>query len=420
MEIKTSVFKRAARLKATRQVGSDGQPKKLKVRGGWIYRLRYVDQDGKPCTRERGFFALKSQARDAMNIAVAELTKTGGNIRGGERMTFNQLTDLCEKAFYKPAVIRNGEKISGVRSLKPVQSHIKHLREYFGPRLISAITPQSLMDYRDKRMEPQPAKAPGGELIQLKIATIHRELSVMRRMMRHAHRNEWVIRDVFYNAEGLFKISLEPSRNRILTDAEESRLIAACDADWTRTYTRTRHGKTEQITATYTSEVPHLKAAIYLALDSALRRGEIIKLAWNDIDFENGLIRILSSNTKTEKPRIVPLSDRSARVLEQLRITSAIRPFPFTDMKSAFARVKEIAGIEDLHFHDLRATAGDRMSKKYTLSTVAKIMGHQRIETTQKHYVGNEVDTVLQVKRWLDVTNDQLTSGNGLESQAVN
>lgn len=405
MEIKTAVFKRSARLKKTKGIRNDGQPKTIKARGGWVYRLRYIDQNGKPCTRERGFFDMKSHAKDAMNKAVIELAKTGGKVRHGERMTFNDLADICEEAIYKPAVIRNGEKISGVKSLKPVLSNLKHLRSYFGPRLISSITPQSLMDYRDKRMEPQFPKGGKGGAVQLKVATIHRELSVMRRMMRYAHRNEWLTRDVFYNADGLFKISLESSRNRILTSDEEVQLIDACDGSWDRTYTRKRNGKTEKITATYTSNVPHLKAAIFLALDSALRRGEITKLEWKDIDFNRGVINILSTNTKTEKPRVVPLSARSREELEKLRVISPTRPFPIADMKIAFARVKEIAGIKDLHFHDLRATAGDRLSKRYTLSTVAKIMGHQRIETTLKHYVGNELETILEVKEWIDDQN---------------
>jgi integrase len=54
-----------------------------------------------------------------------------------------------------------------------------------------------------------------------------------------------------------------------------------------------------------------LKAIIILALDSGMRRGEIFKLSWKDIDFDNGLIQVIGTNTKTERARLVPLSQRA-------------------------------------------------------------------------------------------------------------
>lgn len=402
MDIKTSVFYRAARLKKTKQKDEDGNPKIVEVRGGWIYRLRYVNEDGKPCTQERGFFDRKKPASAAMKAAIKELEQTGGSSREGERMTFNELCDRCTKAFYKPAHIVNGQKISGVKSLKPVLSQIKHLRAFFGNRLIASIRPQSLKDYRDSRMQPQPPKEPGDEPRQLSISTIHRELAIMRRMMKHAHAEEWITRDVFSKAKDLFNISLEIPRDRILTTDEETRLLAACTGIFEKSFPRKRKGKIEQVDMKYQLDHKHLRAAIILALDAGLRRGEIIKLSWNDIDFDKGVVSVLSSNTKTAKARIVPLSVRAETALKEIRPLSPKKPFPIADMKKAFATVKELAKVEDLHFHDLRATAGDRMSKKFPLSTVAKILGHQRPEVTLKHYVGNELDTVTDVKQWLD------------------
>lgn len=403
MDIKTSVFKRAARLKVTKKIGPDGERVKVRVRGGWVFRIRYKDQDGKPCTIERGFFDLKSQAKDAMKATLRDLEKTGGSVIDGERMTFNHLIEKCRSAFYKEAHIVDGNKKSGVKSLKPVLSAISNLKAYFGPRLISAITPQSLFKYRDSRMRLQAPLKAGGKPRQLKIATVHRELGVMRRMMRHALNEDWVTRDIFAKAPGLFDTTQAKPRTRILSIQEEGRLIAACTGDLNREYKRKRFGKTEEITAHIKLDHAHLRAAIILALDTGMRRGEIIKMKWNDIDFDAGIINVLSSNTKTERGRIVPLSDRAARELEGLRsLSSGLSPFPIMDMKHAFSTVKEVAGITDLHFHDLRATAGDRMSRVYPLATVAKILGHQRHETTLKYYVGNELETVSEVKKWLD------------------
>jgi integrase len=53
--------------------------------------------------------------------------------------------------------------------------------------------------------------------------------------------------------------------------------------------------------------------------------------SWQDIDFENNLIRVLGTNTKTERERLVPLSHRAKTEFEKLReITSCEKPFPFT------------------------------------------------------------------------------------------
>jgi hypothetical protein len=99
----------------------DGTTKEYHVKGGWVYRLRYVDQDGKPCTEERGPFARKNDAKDAMNLARIEAEKSGGRKRQAAGMTFADLCDICEKEiFTKPKFVtnRNGdrERTSGVLS----------------------------------------------------------------------------------------------------------------------------------------------------------------------------------------------------------------------------------------------------------------------------------------------------------------
>jgi integrase len=89
-----------------------------------------------------------------------------------------------------------------------------------------------------------------------------------------------------------------------------------------------------------------------------MRLGEIQKLQWDDIDFDNGIISVLGTNTKTERERFAPLSERARLELESLReISTGDKPFPYKYIKRAFGTAKRLAGIEDLHFHDLRRTA---------------------------------------------------------------
>jgi hypothetical protein len=65
----------------------------------------------------------------------------------GERMTFNQLADICEQIFYKPAEIVEGRKVAGIRSIAGLTPQINNLRSFFGKRLIKEITTESLTEY---------------------------------------------------------------------------------------------------------------------------------------------------------------------------------------------------------------------------------------------------------------------------------
>jgi integrase len=407
MDIRTSVFWRDAREKKTNRKAPDGSQIMAKVKGSYVFRIRYTDQDGKQCCRERGGFGKgeKNRCKDEMNRMVREIEQSGGHYITGERMTFNQLADRCLKEFYKPAVIRDGKKIAGIKSWKTVAAQVERLRRYFGNRPVGSITTDSLFGYREYRMKPQSPKKPGGLARHLKAATINRELAAMRRMMRYAHGNGWITRDIFYNAK-VIQVSLEEPRDRILSSSEETRLLAACTGTWSKPYKRTRQGKTETLTATFSHDSWHLRALIILAVDTGMRKGELLKLKWQDIDFERGFVRVVSTNTKTERGRVVPLSARAVRELEAVRHLQgggqSDRPFPFLDVRGSFATAKRLAGIDGLRFHDLRTTAGDRMSKVYPLSTVAKILGHTQLQTTMKYYVGNEMDAILDVKQWLD------------------
>lgn len=370
MEIKAKVFKR----------------KSGKSKGKWTARVTYFDSiAGRSRTIERAK-EKRADAIDERNRLVNEIRKSHGGIREGERMTFARLTEVCQKAFYKPATIENGVKTEGVRSIASIRSALKNLGLYFGKLRIGEITTETLFDYRQRR------RSQG-----VKIATINRELEVMRRMMRFAFSQGWIVKDIFFGARAIIT-SAENIRTRILTESEEKRLLAACEGERTITYQRARRGKTEAITAKISASNPYLKAIILLALDAGMRRGEILKLTWKDIDLENGIITVRATNTKTETERLVPVTARVKRELERVRaLTPAVeaRPFPFTDFKQSWRTVKRIADIEDLHFHDLRASAITRWQRDgLPLALASKIAGHTNTHTTAKYYTSADAEIV--------------------------
>jgi integrase len=378
MKVKNKIFKRKAGKSA----------------GKWILRIEYFDVlKGKNCSVER-LFDKRSDAVDKRDSLTEDLKKTHGQMVTGERMTFEQLTDTCQKVFYKPAEIAEGRKIEGVRSYRSIKLFIQNLNKFFGNRLIREITTESLFDYRKWRMSKKSERTKDN----VKIATVNRELAAMRKMMRYAFGKGWILKDIFFNAK-VIVASAEVERSRILTPSEEKRLLDSCQGERVISYTRKWKGKEQDIEATISVDNPHLKAMIMLAIDSGLRLGEILKLRWIDFDFDNNLIRIVGTHTKTERPRVAPLSERVKEELNNLKaLTPGEKAFPYTDIKRSFATAKKIAKIDDLHFHDLRRTAVTRwIMQGSPIELAGKTAGHSEYRTTMKHYTAVDAEMVSRM-----------------------
>jgi integrase len=93
------------------------------------------------------------------------------------------------------------------------------------------------------------------------------------------------------------------------------------------------------------------------------------------------------------------LRDRTISELQHLpTFGEAGQVFPFGEFKRSWATAKRIAGIENLHFHDVRRTAITRLNLNGVPMAVAgKIAGHARLETTMKHYVATDAEIIRGV-----------------------
>lgn len=399
MEVKSKIIKR----------------KTGKSKGKWVIRIEYFDElEGRKRYYER-HAERRGDAIDECNRLVERLKASQGQSQTGERMTFADLTSIALSTFYKPAIVVDGKKIDGVRAHNTVSGQISKLSEFFGKRLIRQITTESLVDYKVWRLRT------GSEKLerQLKISTVNRELSTMRRLMRYAFGKGWVQKDIFFNAR-VIDTSAEIERTRLLTADEESRLLASCQGERTVTYERMLRGRLEKVTATHNLDNPRLKAMILLALDSGLRRGEILKLRWQDFDFERGNIRILGTHTKTERERLVPLSARTIEELRRIReLPGDEMPFNFKSFKRSFATATRVAGIEGLQFRDLRRSAITRwQQQEIPLALAGKLAGHSQLQTTMKHYTSTDEEMVSGVSTRMNEYHDKANSE--LISSAVN
>lgn len=128
-----------------------------------------------------------------------------------------------------------------------------------------------------------------------------------------------------------------------------------------------------------------LRLAILLALNAGLRKGEILKLTKADIDLERNLLHVRNGKTGN---RYVPLNSAA-----RLAIETTVRLGEMSDsglifggidwIKDMFPVVCKEAGIENLHFHDLRATYTTRMLENgFDAFTAMDATGHSNIKTT--------------------------------------
>jgi len=397
MDVHCWIIRRKARVKAVTQ--RDGSIKKYEVKGGYFYRLKYVDPAEGGRTIERGPYRLKSEAKDAMTTHTREVQVKGGRGHDQRRWTFNDLADHClsDDGIYAEGAIR---------SRPPVVTSITHLRKHFGEFLISGITRESIRAYHKKRLKAFRPTKKGEPKRTITEATVNRELATLRAMIFFAIGEGWTVYNPFFKLK-LITTKNEVVRDRLLSEAEEGRLLAACEGSWTVPYERTRKGVKESISASFTIDNKHLKAMIILALDCAMRRGEILQLEWSDIDLISKRITIRADITKTQKGRVVALSDRA---ISEIRvIADGPKPFPFTDIKHSFATVKRLAGISDLRFHDLRRTAITRMQEDgVSLAFAGKSAGHSQLQTTMKHYTVIDDKQIEKIRESVNTRNEQI------------
>ena len=146
-----------------------------------------------------------------------------------------------------------------------------------------------------------------------------------------------------------------PPRERRLKQGEYERLMAACSE----------------------TKVWYLWPMIEIAIETCMRRGEILGLEWKHIDVERS--KALLPNTKNGRSRWVTLTPQVMELLERLP-KEDYRVFPITDVavRQSWDRLRRRAGITDLTFHDLRHEGISRQFESgLSIPQVMAISGHQ-------------------------------------------
>lgn len=361
-----------------------------RVIDGQLYaRFVYTDASGK--RREKHEKAEnKTDAREQYERMKREHFSHGEQILDAARMTFRQLAAIYKQSKLIPAEYQGERKVVGRRSLATPKAYLQTLVEHFGVKHIKSITHNDVDKFRRERLRTPiivKYKENGKEKTRERprtIASVNRELEVLRSVLNFAKREGWIIRNPFETGEPLISKADEVQRNRILTREEEERLLAAC-----------------------TGRRSHLRPLLIAALDTGMRRGELFALKWDDVDLENRLISVRATTTKTMRGRTIGMTARLQSELEALWNNSSKDAkdsvFGITDtVKTAFAAACRKAGIEGFRLHDARHTAITRMIQGgMPPMEVMKISGHTQM-TTFARYVNTDSHAAQRAAAALD------------------
>lgn len=248
----------------------------------------------------------------------------------------------------------------------------RHLAPFFAGRGLDRIDGDLVAAYRQTKLSEGLARK-----------TVQNHLAFLHGIFNHALKRGWV------HANPVATLDRPPTRGtdpdiRFLDDAELEALIRAVPDD----------------TLGATERVLYLAAAM-----TGLRRGELLALRWQDVDWRASLVRVRRNYTRGEwgtpksrrSTRAVPMADRLAGDLERLYQRSAFQAdddlvfahpvlgtvLDPSKLRKRFIAAAAGAGLRPVRFHDLRHTFGTRMAAAGApLRAIQEWMGHRDYKTT--------------------------------------
>lgn len=253
-------------------------------------------------------------------------------------------TDVCPK--------KKGERAELLR----LDAFVRDFPQIAGKQLVDVKT-SDLVGWRDARLK---AVSPG---------SVQRDINLLSNVFRLAWKEwQWNDKNPF---EGMKAPGDNAPRDRIIKWQEVKAIVR-----WLGYRTGMKP----------TTKMQETAFAFMVSLRTGMRAGEILTLGDENVNLEKRVAKVEHKTQHiTGRPREVPLSKRAVRLL-----TPAMAPHIFTITSASldvlFRRAKANVQIEDLHFHDARADALTRFSRKVDVMTLAKISGHRDLKILQDHY----------------------------------
>lgn len=237
----------------------------------------------------------------------------------------------------------------------------KHLAPRFGSKALQDIT-----SFDIEKMKSELKKGLNAHGKPYAAATIKHQIVLLRRLFNVARK--WGIYEGENPVGRVQMPKIDNQKTEFLTVEELDRLLATLD-NW---------------------PIKETVAFVKFAMFTGLRRGELFKLTWDDVDFERNMVTLRAP--KGGKTTTIPICQQAAEVLRSLDVTS---PFVFpgengkqrTDFKGPWLKIRKAASLPDgFRFHGLRHHfASTLVSNGVDLAIVRELLTHKHVGTTERY-----------------------------------
>jgi integrase len=255
----------------------------------------------------------------------------GTPVQNGSSQTLGELLARYE-AEITPLKRSNDRERDKIRVIK--RSTINNIK-------ITDLRASHIRQYRDDRLKI------------VKPATAKRELAIIRHCISVAI-GEWGLELGRNPGKDIVVKNADQARSRRLSKIEFERLTAELDR----------------------SSVWYLKPIVVLALETGMRRGEILAIRKQDVKIEDRLLHI--PHSKNGSARTIPLTKRAFDLIMDLKTTDPVFPIKVSTLRQSWKRLTNTANLDDFRFHDLRHEALSRFAELgLSISEISLISGHK-------------------------------------------
>ena len=229
-------------------------------------------------------------------------------------------------------------------------SVMRRLDKRFGKKIFQQITTDEVERYKIKRLRDG-----------VMPATINRELALLKTMFTKAL--EWN------------KVNSNPAKAVKLLDGENERV---------------RYLMPDELNSLLSNCSGILKAIVTVAVNTGLRKGEILGLLWQNVNLDLRIISILKMDTKNKTRRDIPMNEAVKTTLRQMKRRGPFvfcredgKPFQNSGVRKSFEKAVRESGITDFRFHDLRHTfASNLVMAGVDILKVKELLGHKEMKMT--------------------------------------
>ena len=298
-------------------------------RNGIRWRVRIRKSNHTPLTQT---FSYKADAE-------AWARETERSLETGSYDTtpaYETLKDLIMRYADEVSIKKRGAEPERIRLFKIARHTIAKIR-------IKQLKSVHFSQYRDQRLN------------EVSSSTVKKELSLLCHVIETARR-EWSYHIAHNPVVGVRRPTENRARNRRLSETEALSLLDSCRS----------------------SENTWLYPLVILAIETGMRRGELLGLQWEHINLDRRTCHL--PITKNGNSRDIPLSNCAVETLIKLphNLLDIVFPLSPVALRGLWGRACKRAGIRELRFHDLRHEATSRFFERgLNVMEVASITGHK-------------------------------------------